>query len=253
MNPPFPSHPPRKPATMPLELHLLTPADCPTWVTLHHAAFQPSPLHICWAPGPMSPQSIALQASHRAAALAAPYSFAYKVTDSDKSNLIVGIAQWSIFTRPRSQSEITSSLQMRPPFPGDNTPARAEFMSGIFASRRKWIGDGRPIVILESLVVRAEYQRRGVGSMLVEWGCGEMDRLGVEGYLESSSAGRKLYAKYGFEGVEELGFDARRWGASEGDVHLTMIRQPRRVEKREEGREGKAEAGQSGTGGENVG
>lgn len=43
-----------------------------------------------------------------------------------------------------------------------------------------------------------EHRRRGVGSMMVEWGVTKADKMGVESFLEASFIARPLYEKFGF-------------------------------------------------------
>lgn len=52
--------------------------------------------------------------------------------------------------------------------------------------------------------VDPEYQRQGIGSMLVQWGCEEADAHGRDSFLISSPAGICLYTKFGFKSVGEV-------------------------------------------------
>lgn len=53
-------------------------------------------------------------------------------------------------------------------------------------------------VDLDTLVVHPDYQRRGAGSMLVQWGCDLADEEGVALYVDASRAGAPLYERFGF-------------------------------------------------------
>ena len=48
------------------------------------------------------------------------------------------------------------------------------------------------------------YQRKGVGSLLMQWGCDEADRRGLESYILASPAGVQLYRRFGFKTVGEV-------------------------------------------------
>ena len=48
------------------------------------------------------------------------------------------------------------------------------------------------------------YQRQGVGSMLMQWGCDEADRYERDAFVLASPAAVRLYAKFGFEVVGEV-------------------------------------------------
>lgn len=69
-----------------------------------------------------------------------------------------------------------------------------------------------------------EYQGRGAGSALMEWGKRTADELGLPIYLESSTKGHKFYRNHGFEDVDVLEFDFRPYG---GPLH----RQPLMIRK----------------------
>ena len=52
--------------------------------------------------------------------------------------------------------------------------------------------------------VDPKYQRQGVGSMLLKWGCDMADRCGQGAFLIASPAGIPLYSKFGFKIVGEV-------------------------------------------------
>lgn len=61
-----------------------------------------------------------------------------------------------------------------------------------------------------------EFQGRGAGSLLLNWGTKKADELGLPIYLESSPAGHRLYQKHGFEDVQIFQADFRPYG---GPIH----------------------------------
>ena len=52
--------------------------------------------------------------------------------------------------------------------------------------------------VLEFLASAHEHKGRGIGSMLVQWGCDRADEEGVEIYVETNRAVLPLYKKFGF-------------------------------------------------------
>lgn len=51
---------------------------------------------------------------------------------------------------------------------------------------------------LDTLGTHPDYQRRGAGSMLVQWGCDLADKDGVAAYVDASKEGASLYQRHGF-------------------------------------------------------
>lgn len=52
--------------------------------------------------------------------------------------------------------------------------------------------------------VNPMYQRRGIGSMLMQWSCEEADRNQRDSFVMASPAAVKLYANLGFRKVGEV-------------------------------------------------
>jgi predicted N-acetyltransferase YhbS len=71
-----------------------------------------------------------------------------------------------------------------------------------------------------------EYQGKGLGKALVQWGCEQADEEGVPAYTEATAAGRPLYAKLGFELLEELTTDVMHEGSLV--KYSIMLRKPKR-------------------------
>lgn len=57
---------------------------------------------------------------------------------------------------------------------------------------------------LTMLSVDPKYQRQGIGSMLLQWGCEEADAHGRSSFLMASPAGISLYTKFGFKAVRDV-------------------------------------------------
>jgi GNAT superfamily N-acetyltransferase len=68
--------------------------------------------------------------------------------------------------------------------------------------RRRACREGH--VLLYLLFVDPAYQRKGAGAMMVEWGCGLADQLMLPAWVEASPYGHGLYAKYGYEDIEDV-------------------------------------------------
>lgn len=52
---------------------------------------------------------------------------------------------------------------------------------------------------MELLVVHPDYKRKGLGGMIVDYGCKLADKEQLPCYVDGSPHGKGLYEKYGFE------------------------------------------------------
>lgn len=62
------------------------------------------------------------------------------------------------------------------------------------------------------LATHPDHQRRGAGSLLLQWAADKADELGMEVFIEASPLGRHLYSKFGFETVKETLFKGAPFG-----------------------------------------
>lgn len=76
--------------------------------------------------------------------------------------------------------------------------------------------------VLHILCTLPGYQGKGIGSMLVKWGCDQADRDGVEAYLVAALPAISLYKRFGFESVEAETLP-------EGYVRTYMVRPRKQV------------------------
>jgi hypothetical protein len=63
----------------------------------------------------------------------------------------------------------------------------------------------------------------------VNWGTELADKAQLPSYLESSDVGKPLYARLGFEKVDEKVFDLAKYGSEGKDGSTIMIRPPQRM------------------------
>jgi len=82
---------------------------------------------------------------------------------------------------------------------------------------------------LLDLVTSPAFQRRGIGSQLVNVGLDRADEEGKFCFLSGSPMGVPVYAKLGFEAVGRLEIDLSDFGGVGTHVHVAMIRKPKEV------------------------
>ncbi|KAI1466500.1 acyl-CoA N-acyltransferase [Daldinia caldariorum] len=70
--------------------------------------------------------------------------------------------------------------------------------------KRRILHGRKNIWRLMIISVDPAYQRQGVGSMLMQWGCEEADRNERDAFVLASPAAVRLYTKFGFEVVGKV-------------------------------------------------
>ena len=60
------------------------------------------------------------------------------------------------------------------------------------------------ITDLTKMVTHPDYRRQGIGSLIMKWGNDFLDERGVEGLIECTSAGCKLYERWGYIRVTKV-------------------------------------------------
>ncbi|CAH0015086.1 unnamed protein product [Clonostachys rhizophaga] len=198
-----------------------TEADAKRAVEIEDAAYGTSPMSRALFPGPFPPST---DGSHpRASKLvdilrADPANRWVKVVDTGlpEGESMIAFASWFFWTAPHVHEPETWP-------PGTNPEACERFFGGMIAKRNERFA-GKPYSYLKLLHTDPNHQRRGAGSMLIDWGLEESSRLGIDSYLESSIAGQSLYAKCGFEVVDTLVVDLSPWGGPADVTSPLMLR-----------------------------
>ncbi|MCJ1261563.1 hypothetical protein MMC22_001428 [Lobaria immixta] len=130
-----------------------------------------------------------------------PSSHWLKVVDSDTGKVIGG-AEWKVHE---------SDPYAKPP----EQPFTAywweegEKRQFVDAALDQWMAPRmermrKPHLLLNSCFVHPDHRRRGVGSLLVEWGTKKADEMGVEMFVESTVQGEPLYKRHGFANMNDF-------------------------------------------------
>ncbi|KAK5173457.1 uncharacterized protein LTR77_002138 [Saxophila tyrrhenica] len=153
----------------------------------------------------------------------------HDLPDDNSNRKMVGLSWWKVFPKQRTQADLDAEAKESKErgMPPDANHALLEEFRGNIMDYKKEILGTQPYVLLSILAVVPEYQRKGVGSILLDWGSKQADELGLHSYLEASPMGRPLYERKGYEKVREFEFDARKWGHHEDIEHVCMLRPAR--------------------------
>jgi len=132
-----------------------------------------------------------------------PYTVFLKAVDED-TGAIVGMAKWNIYDGSMPDFD-------NPPDPGNHWSSDedkqyalhlgAMFVEDRIAAIKK---SGGHLVSLDLLAVVPQFQRKGVGDVLVKWGTKKADELDVEAVVEASVFGKGLYVKNGFVFLKDV-------------------------------------------------
>ena len=63
---------------------------------------------------------------------------------------------------------------------------------------------------LSLMCVYPEFQRRGIGRALMDWGLAKIDSLGLESFIEATDSGKGLYANCGYQSVKDVSVNVDR-------------------------------------------
>jgi ribosomal protein S18 acetylase RimI-like enzyme len=210
---------------MPLKLLPMQASDIDAWARLNYFTFRQTIGRVMWTHDP-SEETFALLAQDRLKELQTPNTVHHKIVDTDTDpEKPIAFASWQIFRTELTQEELDAHCAMPTMYPGRNKEAILAFWSGLFGSRDEVIG-ARPHIYLTMLATHPDYQRRGAGSMLMQWAADEGDRLGLEVFIEASPPGRILYSKFGFETVKQVLFKGAPFGVDVDELTSVRISLP---------------------------
>ncbi|KAK5114464.1 hypothetical protein LTR62_002399 [Meristemomyces frigidus] len=157
------------------------------------------------------------------------YCFVARDTTSKQA---VGISWWAVKREPpKTQEEVETQWQTvlqaqnaSSPTAGFNTVLAEAFQKAAIFTEFK-VMRGIPYSSLRVLAVHSQYQRRGIGSLLLEHGLRKFgDDLRLPVYLTCGVAGKPLYERHGFEVVCDFPFDGREYGGRSEGRHWCMFR-----------------------------
>jgi GNAT superfamily N-acetyltransferase len=204
-------HQQKPPATMAknLTVRLATTDDVSGLMETFLSAFQDSQINARCFP-PSAPESLAYHDKWIRGNIADPASHMIVAEHCDPSSpdsgrTIAGWARWVRKPVPETKPEpIVFRADMYPPI-GDGALAARFFQANYDASHR--VAGDVDHWFLSTLVVRRDWQRRGVGSLLMRWGLAKADEERWVAYLNGTNDGKGLYEKFGFRTVDESYFD----------------------------------------------
>ncbi|KAF4972107.1 hypothetical protein FSARC_1247 [Fusarium sarcochroum] len=203
---------------MPLKVLPANEADASRAVDIENIAYGPNPIGSVLFPNPRPSGPNTRVADLIDLFQKNPACRWAKVVDTDiGEDEMVAFTMWYMWDTPPTEEQHSFSSYRGP---SCNVEACELLFGGINKMRVSYM-NGKPYAFLKLLHTDPKHQRRGAASLLLEWGLKEADRLGIPACLESSSQGRKLYEKFGFDEAATHTVDFSRWdGPSEVTIPL---------------------------------
>ncbi|MCJ1434230.1 hypothetical protein MMC27_003597 [Xylographa pallens] len=188
---------------MPLVLQPIVEADMEHAIEIQDRAFSTELWDQIMFPNGMSAAVKTVMVERARKDFQDPRTVFMKVVDTERNNEMISFARWSIYKQERPESDWNKPRETRDWGPDANNEALNEFMGAMDGKRKKLMA-GEPHCLLGLLDTHPDHQRRGAGSMLVQWGTNVADEAGLRCYLEATQAGRHLYLQKGFKDVVSL-------------------------------------------------
>ncbi|KAL8708855.1 MAG: hypothetical protein Q9220_006311 [cf. Caloplaca sp. 1 TL-2023] len=222
---------------MPFQILPAEPSDIPEIAVIQHEAFKDDPII-----GRLWPD-VDRQVKHEYDIKLLQRHFAqkellgsvfHKLVDTENGK-IVAFSKWkygyTLTPEQQAEKEKLDTKRFHPP--GSNETLYNDFFSQLDARRKKYCGDDKDyfsqlttIIVLHILMVIPDYQRRGLGAMLIREGLAAADRDEAKCYIEASPAGLELYKRYGWKQVDEIVLDMKPHGGSGMATEVLLIREP---------------------------
>jgi len=149
----------------------------------------------------------------------------FKVVDTDTGK-IASFSKWRYPHAPLAEEE--DELSDIPPPEGANLELFKAHFGRAGEMQRKYIELDKNY-FLHALATLPEYERRGLGSLLLKHGMALADADGAKTYLEASPAGFPLYRRLGWTQIDQIVTDLGQYGGSGIRTSVCMIREPQKV------------------------
>ncbi|KAL9027913.1 MAG: hypothetical protein Q9196_003634 [Gyalolechia fulgens] len=214
---------------MPFQLLPAEPSDIADITVIHHDAFKEDPIIgrlMCDVKPDIKHE---YDNQYYAKAFAHKHltgSVMHKIIDTETRNL-AAFAKWIYpYTLTPEQKAEKEKIDLARSYPeGTNVELYQKFFEQLDAKRKHYRDDGRDY-LLHILIVAPAYQRRGLGTMLIQEGLAAADRDGAKAYVEASPKGLELYLRHGWRIVDNIKLDMTPYGGKGVAIEELMIRQP---------------------------
>lgn len=209
---------------MPLVVRPMLEDDIVPSLKVQHAAFHEGRIGKLLDPSPQpSPEFLSGSKQSRLETMQTNKAARFMLVEDTDLKAVIAAAHWDVYPEERTKEQIEKLCHKSAPPPGSNAAMWNDFF-GHFSDSRRALGT-RPIAVLHTLVTAPDQQGRGAGKLLLQKFTEEVDKYGLEGYLEASAVARPLYGKFGFVPEFEKQFDLSKYSNDSGiEVNTVMLR-----------------------------
>ncbi|KAF2188341.1 putative GNAT family acetyltransferase [Zopfia rhizophila CBS 207.26] len=196
------------------DLDILTPL---LWYSYSHPAIPFLPLLFPAPDDSPEGKDRAIQTSRqlfRKMHQADPSSHWLKVTDTETGEVIGG-CRWHLH-RADPYVSVRGKKFIAPTYPDGAEKDFASLVLGQVLNPRAE-RYAKPHAHLHICFVHPDHRRKGIGALLVAWGVGKADEMGVEAFIEATPIGKHLYETFGFvvvtteEANTQIEKPSKRW------------------------------------------
>ncbi|KAI4116959.1 MAG: hypothetical protein LQ345_002712 [Seirophora villosa] len=214
---------------MPFQVFTADPSDIPDIANIHHEAFEGDPIlgrSMCDVTRERKYEYDKQFYEKGFAQKHLTGAVFHKVVDTETGN-IVACAKWGYpYSLTAEQEAEKAKLDLKKPsYPeGTNLALYDHFFTLLYAKRKKNVEDGKDY-FLHILVVSPKYQRRGLGTMLIQEGLGAADKDNARAYVEASAKGLGLYKRHGWKEIDCIEIDMRPHGGDRVEREELLMRE----------------------------
>ncbi|KAL9003663.1 MAG: hypothetical protein Q9188_003486 [Gyalolechia gomerana] len=214
---------------MPFQVLPAQPSDIPEIAIIHHDAFADDPIIgrlMCDVKPDLKNEYDKKYYENTFAHMHLTGSVMHKAIDTEKGK-IAAFAKWVYpYTLTPEQKAEKEKIDLSRSYPkGTNVELYENFFEQLDKKRKHYTDEERDY-FLHILIVSPAYQRRGLGTMLIQEGLAAADRDGAKIYVEASSKGLNLYLRHGWKIVDDIKMDMTPYGGKGMAIEELMIRQP---------------------------
>ncbi|KAL1608293.1 hypothetical protein SLS60_003233 [Paraconiothyrium brasiliense] len=210
-----------------LEVSLLKPEEAEQYMRIRHEVFRPTMNKIFYSRGEPSRKTLDRVTEETRDGIINKGILYLKCVDKSTGEIIGG-ARWRYAkpkeegARERTWEEVEAGFTIPEPYEESNPELLRNLHHLLNTNKREILGN-RSYYTLVTCVVLPQHERRGAGSMLVQWGCERADEAGVEAYLEASLVGAPMYERLGFKPVKHIELDTKTFGAERNERFIIKL------------------------------